>query len=172
MARKELKKIGVIDVQEETQDLTPQSETQTLQVSDIISRIKLTFDGAPQFFINTKNRTIACKIRSYINLPSELCLLNSYAYLKRDGSERPNLFTTVGVVKLHEGDEWNEELGKRLAECKAKRQAYTAGFNYANSILLDAVKDLRSVVKLHDSMKSLREREEEHFNKLLDSTEA
>ena len=172
MTRKELKKIGVISAQEETQSPVSRSKTQTPQASDIISRIKLTFDREPQFFINTKNRTIACKIRSYINLPPELCLLNTYAFLNRNGSERPYTFTTVGVVKLHEGDEWNEELGKRLAECKAKRQAYTAGFNYANSILLDAIKDLRSVVKFHDSMKSLREREEEHFNKLLDSVEA
>ena len=165
MARKVLKKIGV---QEETQRPAPQSKTQE---TDLASRIKLSFDGDPQFFINTKNKTIACKIRSYIKLPSELHLL-CYAFYKRDRSERPYIFTTVGVVKLHKGDEWNEELGKRLAEAKAKRQAYAAGFNYANSILLDAIKDLRSVVDLRDSMKSLREHEIEHFNELLESVEA
>ena len=166
MARKVLKKVGV---QEETQKPAPQSKAQK---PDLVSRIKLSFDGDPQFFINTRNKTIACKIRSYINLPSELRLLSNYAFCKHDGNERPYVFTTVGVVKLHEGEEWNEELGKRLAEGKAKRQAYTAGFNYANSILFDAIKDLRSVVELRDSMKSLREHEVEHFNELLDSIEA
>ena len=166
MARKVLKKVGV---QEETQKPTPQNETQETK---LVSRIKLSFDGDPQFFINTKNKTITCKIRSHINLPSELHLLSNYAFFKHDGGDRPYTFTTVGVVKLHEGEEWNEELGKRLAEGKAKRQAYAAGFNYANSILLDAIKDLRSVVELRNCMKSLREHEVEHFNELLDSIEA
>ena len=166
MARKVLKKVGV---QEETQHPAPQNETQKTK---LVSRIKLSFDGDPQFFITTKNKTIACKIRSYINLPSELHLLSNYALFKHEGGDRPYVFTTVGVVKLHEGEEWNEELGKRLAEGKAKRQAYAAGFNYANSILLDAIKDLRSVVELRNCMKSLREHEVEHFNELLDSIEA
>lgn len=166
MARKVLKKIGV---QEETQSPAPQNETQK---TDLASRIKLSFDEDPQFFINKENKTIACKIRSYIKLPSELHLLSNYALFKRDRSERPYIFTTVGVVKLHKGDEWNEELGKRLAEAKAKKQAYAAGFNYANSILLDAIKDLRSVVELRDSMKSLREHEVEHFNELLECVDA
>ena len=166
MARKVLKKVGV---QEETQKPAPQNETQETK---LVSRIKLSFDGDPQFFINTKNKTIACKIRSHINLPSELHLLSNYAFFKHDGGDRPYAFTTVGVVKLHEEEEWNEELGKRLAEGKAKRQAYAAGFNYANSILLDAIKDLRSVVELRNCMKSLREHEVEHFNELLDSIEA
>lgn len=166
MTRKVLKKIGV---QEETQSPAPQNKTQK---TDLASRIKLSFDGDPQFFINKKNKTIACKIRSYINLPSELHLLSNYALFKHEGGDRPYVFTTVGVAKLHEGDEWNEELGKRIAEAKAKRQAYAAGFNYANSILLDAIKDLRSVVELRNNMKSLREHEVEHFNELLDSIEA
>lgn len=166
MARKVLKKVGV---QEETQSPAPQSKTQK---TDLASRIKLSFDGDPQFFINKENKTIACKIRSHINLPSELHLLSNYAFFKHDGGDRPYVFTTVGVAKLHEGDEWNEELGKRIAEAKAKRQAYAAGFNYANSILLDAIKDLRSVVELRNNMKSLREHEVEHFNELLDSVEA
>ena len=175
MTRKVLKKVGV---QEETQKPTPQNETQKptpqneTQKTKLVSRIKLSFDGDPQFFINTKNETIACKIRSHINLPSELHLLSNYAFFKHDGGDRPYAFTTVGVVKLHEGEEWNEELGKRLAEGKAKRQAYAAGFNYANSILLDAIKDLRSVVELRNNMKSLREHEVEHFNELLDSIKA
>lgn len=166
MARKVLKKIGV---PEEGQSPIPNCKTQK---SDLISRIKLSFDGDPQFFVNTKNKTIACKIRSYINLPSELRLLYDYAFHKHDGSERPYVFTTVGVVKLHEGEQWDENLGKRLAEGKAKKQAYTAGFNYANSILLDAIKDLRSVVELRDSMKSLREHEVEHFEELLNEVDA
>lgn len=161
MARKVLKKVGV---QEETQSPAPQSKTQK---TDLASRIKLSFDGDPQFFINTKNKTVTCKIRSHINYPLELRLLNVYSFYKNNG-----IFTSVGVAKLHEGDEWNEELGKRLAEAKAKRQAYAAGFNYANSILTDSIRDLRSVVELRDSMKSLREHEVEHFNELLDSVEA
>lgn len=161
MARKVLKKLGV---QEETQEPAAQNRTQK---SDSVSRIKLSFDGDPQFFINTKNKTVTCKIRSHINYPSELRLLNVYSFYKNNG-----IFTSVGVAKLHEGDEWNEELGRRIAEAKAKRHAYAAGFNFANSILLDAIKDLRSVVDLRDSMKSLREHEVEHFNELLDSVEA
>lgn len=166
MARKVLKKIGV---QEETQKPAPQNKTQK---TDLASRIKLSFDGDPQFYVNTKNKTVACKIRSHINLPSELHLLSNYALFKHAGGDRPYTFITVGVAKLHEGDEWNEELGKRLAEAKAKRQAYAAGFNFANSILLDSIRDLRSVVELRDSMKALREHEVEHFNELLDSVEA
>lgn len=166
MARKVLKKVGV---QEETQSPAPQSKTQK---TDLASRIKLSFDGDPQFYVNTKNKTVACKIRSHINIPLDLRMLNVYSFYKRDGSSRPYAFITVGVAKLHEGDKWNEELGKRLAEAKAKRQAYAAGFNFANSILLDAIKDLRSVVELRDSMKSLREHEVEHFNELLDGVEA
>lgn len=161
MARKVLKKIGV---QEETQSPAPQNRTQK---SDSVSRIKLSFDGDPQFFINKENKTIACKIRSHINIPLELRMLNVYSFYRNNG-----IFTSVGVAKLHEGDEWNEELGKRLAEAKAKRQAYAAGFNFANSILLDSIRDLRSVVELRDSMRSLREHEVEHFNELLESIEA
>ena len=161
MARKVLKKIGV-----QVGDQKPAAQNRT-QKSDSVSRIKLSFDGDPQFFINTKNKTVTCKIRSHINYPSELRLLNVYSFYKNNG-----IFTSVGVAKLHEGDEWNEELGRRIAEAKAKRHAYAAGFNYANSILTDAIRDLRSVVELRDSMKSLREHEVEHFNELLESVEA
>lgn len=161
MARKVLKKIGV-----QVEDQKPAAQNRT-QKSDSVSRIKLSFDGEPQFFINTKNKTVTCKIRSHINYPLELRLLNVYSFYKNNG-----IFTSVGVAKLHEGDEWNEELGRRIAEAKAKRHAYAAGFNYANSILTDSIRDLRSVVELRDSMKSLREHEVEHFNELLESVEA
>lgn len=165
MARKVLKKAGV---QEETQKPAPQSKTQE---TDLVSRIKLSFDGDPQFFVNRERGTVACKIRFYINLPSELRLLSDYFIFKHNGEERTNYFTTVGVAKLHEGETWNEELGRRLAEGKAKKQAYTAGFNLINDVLVDVVKDLRSAVEFRASMKALREHEVEHFNELVESIE-
>lgn len=162
MARKVLKKVGT---EENVRNSEPKNETPN---PELVSRIKLSFDGDPQFFVNRERGTVACKIRSYINLPLELRLLSNYFIFKHNGRERINYFTTVGVAKLHEGEVWNEELGRRLAEGKAKKQAYTAGFNFINNVLVDVVKDLRSAVEFRASMETLREHEVEHLNELVD----
>ena len=85
-----------------------------------------------KFNICKDKKTIACVIKTNFCPPEDSLIYNTYIPNKGNfGILRYDTF--VGIAKCHPNDTFNETIGKRIAESKAKAEA----FKWANRIMKD-----------------------------------
>lgn len=103
-----------------------------------------------KFYVNEKERTIACVITQLGDIPVRELLNVFWTDLMVKYDTAPISFLSsknkwndmcelknsyVGVAKCHPEDEWNEETGKLIAFSRAKTALYKAFFNKANELI-------------------------------------
>lgn len=122
-------------------------------------KIKLEFSDA-KYHVNKEKGTVVCVLTAGYSYD-----LFNYA-LANYGPDR-TYFEAVGVAKCNPEDKFDEKLGKRLAESKAKRNAYKKYVNILNNILSGLTKATGLVEFNKSVMFDYIEREEEHYKELL-----
>lgn len=89
-----------------------------------------------KFIINREKNKVVCIYEGCEEkLWNMLCHMGiaNYCYIYKDDSLLPNRF--VGIATCSETDEWNEELGKRIAFLRMRKKFYTAFFNVAKKFV-------------------------------------
>lgn len=125
--------------------------------------MKLRFEQ-PVYYINKDKKTVVCTIEA--NFYS--CELRE---LSPDFLYSDNTFYAKGITKCKELDIFNEETGKRIAESKAKMQAYKKAFNFLDSVKKDLNKKFEIITCTQVGYLSpLLAKKEKHFKKLLSAT--
>lgn len=95
--------------------------------------LKFTFigpgeDGKPVFYINKEKRTVVCKITGILKGFSgevESDLVWNHPATDYSGYGEAEM-TFTGKAKCCPDDEWNETVGRQIAESRAKMKAYAA----------------------------------------------
>lgn len=87
-----------------------------------------------EFKVNKKKSTVACIMTCRINAPEDI----GYAYMPREVDNKINkilktktvcsTFVVIGISKCHADDTFDEVLGKRIAESRAKKDAYDKAY--------------------------------------------
>lgn len=125
--------------------------------------MKLRFEQ-PVYYVNKEKNTVVCTIEA--NFDS--CELRE---LSPDFLYSYNIFYAKGITKCKELDVFNEEIGKRIAESKAKMQAYKKAFNFLDSVKKNLNKKFKIVTGTQvDYLSPLLAKEEKHFKRLLSDT--
>lgn len=99
------------------------------------------------FKVNPKKRAVVCIIECKFNWPTEIDTAwgsDFYKYCRKvTGAStvgRSDYFTVVGVSKCHADDTFDEVLGKRIAESRAKKDAYDKAYKVWNMIYKHYIK--------------------------------
>lgn len=126
-----------------------------------------------EFKVNKEKNTVVCIMTCQINAPEDL----DYAYLPNNVRNKIHTilrnnaiyghFIVVGTSKCHNEDTFDEIKGKRIAESRAKKDAYEkatlvwreVGIHYHNLWAIST--------KLHNRCCIAKKIEKEHINKLL-----
>lgn len=123
--------------------------------------MKVVFVGEPKFIVKESTKTVVCIMK---------VLVNAWKSSQNNvfGKES-ELITVKGFSKCHPEDKFDEVIGKRIAESRAKKEAYREGRNYLQKILDSTViyeKDLKqSMIKLINFGK----KEKSHIEELMNS---
>lgn len=86
------------------------------------------YDGKPVFYVNKEKRTVVCKIAGILRGYSgeyEDDLVRDHPATSSVGWEMVEM-TFTGKAKCCPDDEWNETVGRQIAESRAKMKAYAA----------------------------------------------
>lgn len=116
-------------------------------------------------------------IADFVNYYEGVDVLNAY------GKELT--ITSVGIAKKSENDEWNETVGYRIAESKAKIKIYKFMFNLIKEIIRDEqmyITGISNIIRLDKSpvdclmnsafkYQRLLASEEKHLNTLIHGTD-
>ena len=125
--------------------------------------MKLRFEQ-PVYYINKEKRTVVCTIEASFDSYDLRELDPDFLYSN-------NTFYARGITKCKEPDVFNEEIGKRLAESKAKMQAYKKAFKFLDSFKKNLNKKFEIITSTQvDYLSPLLAKEEKHFKKLLSAT--
>ena len=92
--------------------------------------IKLTCLGEPQFFVNEKKRTVACKLY--------WCLSND---------SRFRVETSVGIAKCTEEDVFDVEIGKKVAHAKAENKAYNRAARKLEEVGMNYLREAHCILE-------------------------
>lgn len=90
---------------------------------------KLSF-GEPKFYVNEEKKTVACKLDCRVNFINGSMPYHAINYIYTSmldtvPAERMDYgFETIGVSKLDPRDEFDENIGKKVARAKAESKAY------------------------------------------------
>lgn len=125
--------------------------------------MKLRFEQ-PVYHVNKEKNTVVCTIEARFD-NYELRELDS-DFLYSD-----NTFYARGITKCRYPDIFNEETGKRIAESKAKMQAYKKAFNFLDSVKKNLNKKFKIITCTQvDYLSPLLAKEEKHLERLLSDT--
>lgn len=89
--------------------------------------------------------------------------------IKRNGTIIEE-FNVLGKAMLSDGDEYNETIGRRIAESKAKRKAYLKARNYVFNIHKTISEEADDFLYCTKIMEKLFNKESEHIKNLVNET--
>lgn len=127
--------------------------------------MKIVFDET-KFNVNEEKNVVTCVIK---------------AHFKSEGTQREisvswgsdifDMFTVHGCAKCHPEDKFSIEIGKRIAESRAKKRIYQKGFEISQKIshYIDVMKS--DISKLACDMKSFKDKEDEHIDIVMKDVE-
>ena len=82
-----------------------------------INKVKVTFFGEPEFYVNNEKKAVACRLQGMVDgLADEYGCYDYY-------------FDKTAVAKCHPEDEFDIALGMRIAHAKAENMAYKYAAN-------------------------------------------
>ena len=89
--------------------------------------IKLTFKK-PKYYVNKANGIVRCVLNYTVAVPFDNARVSPLFPVPSTGTVRAR-------AVLQKGDEWNEEVGKKIALARAENQAYTDVKKYVKKFL-------------------------------------
>lgn len=123
--------------------------------------MKLKFDE-PAYYVDKKKGVCVCVLSAYFDAIDRDRIVSSAVLHK------PSWFTTKGVARLKDPDKWDEQLGKRIAESKAKRNIYKQAYNYIQYLWKHHIEAENELIRTQLKMSKFLTDEDEHFEKLAD----
>lgn len=125
------------------------------------------------FKVNPKKRTIVCIIECKFNWPTEIDATwghNFYKYCREiTGNNtvgRGDYFTVVGISRCHDEDTFDETLGKRIAEARAKKDAYNKARMVWNKIYENYIRIAKIASNMSYACAKAKYIEVKHITKL------
>lgn len=125
--------------------------------------------GNIYYNIDEENRAVVCNIACDLNIIRMEDKVSLYTYdlfAKKFPFIKNDRFVVKGVARCNSQDTFNETIGKRIAESRAKKQAYaiaTRVFNYCAQILENKAMEFKA---LAGNNSIVAHREEEHIKEL------
>ena len=124
------------------------------------------------FRVNSEKKTVVCIIKCAINWPEEVETTYSskfYDYVIDITGAKGWLsdFTVVGISKCHADDTFDEVLGRRIAESRAKKEAYEKAMMVWRKIGIHYLRLSGLSRRINGACCRARNIEKEHINKLI-----
>ena len=124
------------------------------------------------FKVNPEKKTVVCIIKCAFHWPEEIETTYSskfYDYVSEITGVRGWVapFTVVGVSKCHDDDAFDEVLGKRIAESRAKKDAYRKATALWIKIAEHYLKLSGLARRMYGACYRAKDIEKEHINKLI-----
>ncbi len=126
-------------------------------------KFKLRFQEA-EYHVNKEKRTVICVLKA--DYDNELDLYRPSNYYNKNFKDF-YYFKSVGVAKCDPKDEFDITLGKRIAESKAKRNAYKRYINIIRGFEKDLSKSMDIMRYNKAVMLDYIKKEEEHYKTLI-----
>lgn len=123
--------------------------------------MKLKFDNAT-YYVDKQKGVCVCVLVGYFDPIDCDRIVSSVVWHK------PSSFVAKGVAKLKDPDKWDETLGKRIAESKAKRNIYKQAYNYIQSLWKHHIEAENELIHTQLKLSKFLADEDEHFEKLTD----
>lgn len=126
-----------------------------------------------KFKTNKEKNTVVCIMKCQINFPEDLeaPYLPNKVYHKLQkilGAKYHYLpFFVIGTSKCHSEDTFDEVIGKRIAESRAKKEAYEKATLVWREIGLYYHSLWAHCTKLYNACSSAKKIEKEHIDKLI-----
>lgn len=76
-------------------------------------------------------------------------------------------FSITGKAKLHPGDKFDEVVGKRIAESRAKRKAYARASRLISALVESAERQIQFARLYAAQLRGCAKKEDAHINKLV-----
>ena len=131
-------------------------------------KTKLTFKET-KYYVNKEKKTIVCllsfEVKDPENFIEERLIALAINKLYRD--KYPWEFTSKGLAKCSDDDTFDEVLGKRIAESKAKKAAYKIAMRIRYAVMEQLSKLVDKNNAIYDNLKKNVQNEHEHLDKLL-----
>lgn len=95
----------------------------------MINNVKIHFKN-PEYIVDETNKVVICKLKFTCSVPDVVIFASKYAFHESPvGTEQ----TAKSVVFAKNDDEFDVNVGKRVALAKAENQAYSYVNNYVQS---------------------------------------
>lgn len=128
----------------------------------------------PQYIVKPEAGIVVCKIDAESIVDKLFDTFSLYSYsLGKKIKKKFNInsighpLTFSAVARLHKGDEWDETLGKRIAESKCKRMIYS----FYDRVYTDCIENILHEVamfnEVNDAVHYAKIREYKHFKELI-----
>lgn len=127
-------------------------------------KFKLRFQEA-EYHVNKEKRTVICVLKA--DYDNELEYYTPSNFNNKYYKDYSYYFKSVGVAKCDPKDEFDITLGKRIAESKAKRNAYKRYINIIRSFEKDLSKSIDIMRYNKSVMLDYIKKEEEHYKTLI-----
>lgn len=118
-----------------------------------------------KFHVNEEKRTVTCEMVA--KLSDEITGQDNIRFTYEGANRVCRSFKAITVAYCHKDDKFNETIGKRIAESRAKRLIYSEGKERAKQIKRALEACLSEVVMLENNMTSYKEKEIKHTQKLM-----
>lgn len=124
--------------------------------------MKVLFDET-KFVVSKESGTVACIITAHIRPSSRQ---NSVTYFNFGDKSLINKFQVVGLAKCSKDDKFDEKVGKRIAESRAKSKTYEEGINRMKKMLFLVDVFGSDIEEQVNKLKKYRTKEKEHLDVL------
>ena len=113
-----------------------------------------------KYYINNVKNTVTCVLE---------CLVQTHDVPEWWGVHSSPSFTVRGIAKCSPLDTFDEELGLKIAESRAKKAMFIKMHQMLNKVLADIMEDAKSVTSAIIGNDLAASREKEHLKELLNS---
>lgn len=124
--------------------------------------MKVLFDET-KFVVSKESRTVACIITAHVRPSSRQ---DSVTYFDLGDKSLTNKFQVVGLAKCSKDDKFDEKIGKRIAESRAKSKTYEEGINRMKKMLFLVDVFGSDIEEQINKLKKYKTKEKEHLDVL------
>lgn len=122
------------------------------------------------YSIDNEKKVVVCRIMCDLNISnnhSKIVFLEDY-YKKKFPFIRGERFWAKGIARCNPKDTFDETIGKRIAESRAKKEAYSVAANVYNFYSKILESEMVGFKMLVENNSIVAEREKEHIKKLIE----
>ena len=123
--------------------------------------MKVVFIDKPKFIVKEGSKTVVCIMKVLVD-----CWKSSQKNVYGRSSD---IITVKGISKCHPDDKFDEVVGKRIAESRAKKEAYRKGIDYLQNTLNNTVVYENELKKSMIDLHKYERKEKDHIKELMNS---